>query len=108
MDEEQSKGGRVLFTAIIIACVLAILMEIYHLGYAVYTWTDDFSYLFGRDNFGYTLYNSSVLSTLSWIFSYAQVWQRYLHFIKHQDPKRRLYCCLLRYFCPKSSRKFCR
>ena len=46
MDEELSKGRRVLFTAIVIACVFVVFMELYHLGYAIYTRTEEFSYAY--------------------------------------------------------------
>ena len=100
MDEVLSKSRRVLFTAIIIACVFTILMELYRLGYAVYTWTDDFSYLFGRDNFGYVLYSSSALKTLSWIFSYAGL-AAVFAFYKAPRPKASFILLFAALFLPK-------
>jgi len=72
MEEHLSKGRKISFTAIIIACVIAILKNLYDIGYAPYTMTDAFEYGFHvKETLGYRIYDNDILSVLLKIFFYA-------------------------------------
>lgn len=71
MENALSRGKKVLFTAIVIACVLAILRILYNTGYSLYMRSEFYNDWKVWEKLGYQIYYSKVLKTIGKVLIYS-------------------------------------
>lgn len=71
MENVLSRGKEILFTAIVIACVLAILRILYNTGYSVYMQSSFYNDWMVWEKLGYKIYYSKVLKVAGKVFFYS-------------------------------------